>query len=52
MVVGVKELTVLNDRLSYSLVPLERVFEWSLVNPVILGLHCEFQRTMTLGKNT
>ena len=42
-----EELINSNDSLSYSLFLLERVSGWSFVSPVVLGLHCEFQRTMT-----
>ncbi len=31
-------LTILNDRLSYSLVPPEKVSSWSLTSPVIRRL--------------
>lgn len=51
MVVGLKELIILNDSLRYSLVPLERVSYFSVLMSYIFDLICEYKKAMTLFGN-
>jgi len=51
MVVGVRGITNLSDRLRYSLVPPEKVSDISYQNPVVIGFVDEYWRTMILRGN-